>query len=89
MNVKPGQREIIARVGEKKRCCVVENKMQDKMWQTAVRADLETNHQHCFYQTSVTLGILTELPPSGSLLTFVDFDLKYGSQQYSQPLISA
>lgn len=90
MNVKPCQREIIARAGErerKKRCCVVENKMQDEMWQIAVGADSETNHQHCFYETSVTLVILTVSPPSGSHLTLVI--LKYGSQQYNQPLISA
>lgn len=75
MNVKPCQREIIARAGkrerERERCCVVENKMQDEMWQFAVEADSETNHQHCFYETSVTLLILTVSPPSGSHLTLV------------------
>lgn len=81
MNVKPCQREIIARAAEreKKRCCVVENKMQDEMWQIAFGADSETNHQHCFYETSVTLAILTVSPPSGSHLTFAI--LKYESQQ--------
>lgn len=57
------------------------------MWQIAVRADSETSHQHCCYETSGTLGILTVSPPSGSHLTFVS--LKDLSQQYSQPLISA
>lgn len=57
------------------------------MWQIAVGADSETNHQHCFYETSVTLVILTVSPPSGSNLTLVI--LKYGSQQYNQPLIFA
>lgn len=56
------------------------------MWQIAVGDNSETNHQHCFYETSVTLGILTASPPSGSRLTFVY--LKDGSQQYGQPLSS-
>lgn len=66
------------------RCCVAGNKMQDEMWQIAVGDDSETNHQHCFYETSVTLGILTASPPSGSRLTLVG--LKDRSQQYGQPL---
>lgn len=45
--------------------------MQDEMWQIAVGTDSETNHQHCFYETSVTSGILTVSPPSGSHLTSV------------------
>lgn len=61
--------------------------MQDELWQIAVGADSETNHQHCFYETSVTLGILTVSAPSGSHLTFVS--LKDESQQYTKPLISA
>lgn len=61
--------------------------MQDETWPIAVGANSETNHQHCFYETSVTLVILTMSPPSGSHLTFVI--LKCRSQQYSQPLISA
>lgn len=43
------------------------------------RADSETNHQHCFYETSVTLLISTVSPPSGSHLTLII--PKYGSQQ--------
>lgn len=66
---KAGERE--------KRCCVVENKMQDETWQTAVRADLETNHQHCFYETSLAVVMVTQSLPSGSRLTFADVDLKY------------
>lgn len=61
--------------------------MQDELWQIAVGADSETNHQHCFYETSVTLGTLTVSPPSGSHLTFVS--LKDESQRYTKPLISA